>query len=304
VSETEGGGADLAEPRALPPGVGARLKAERERQALSVADVAQRLKYAPRQIVAVEADDFAALPGLTFVRGFVRGYARLLGLPADPLVAALESSAGGDGGPTTVQLQSVMPTRATFPAGGAAPARALPWVLAMLAVVAALGGYSLLRWQAPAELFAAPPPGVPEQVVVPAPMEAQPAPAAPGAASAEADGARSSGGTPGVPAMPATAPAAEAVVAPAAAAQPLPIAASSGQLRLVYTGESWTEVRDADGRVLLSRNNAAGSEQVAEGRPPFEVVVGNARDVRLYYRGAEVDLKPHIKVSVARLTVP
>jgi len=74
------------------PTVGERLRAERERQGLSVHDVAQRLKYAPRQIEAIEADDFKALPGLTFVRGFVRGYARVLGIEGDGLVRLLETA--------------------------------------------------------------------------------------------------------------------------------------------------------------------------------------------------------------------
>ena len=56
------------EPVAPAPTLGQRLRSERERQGLSISDVAQRLKYAPRQIEAIESDDFNALPGLTFVR--------------------------------------------------------------------------------------------------------------------------------------------------------------------------------------------------------------------------------------------
>ncbi|MFN0164547.1 MAG: helix-turn-helix domain-containing protein [Burkholderiales bacterium] len=286
---------EVAPPSAM-PSVGATLKAERERQGLGIADVAQRLKYAPRQIVAVESDDYAVLPGLTFVRGFVRSYARVLGLPADPLIAQLESSADSDRGPTTVQLQTVMPTRATFSTAGTAPARAAPWLLATLAVVLGLGGYSLLRWNAPALVMA---PSVPAQRAAGTPNAASTSAAqetvvmAPGALQSPA-------ATPEpAAANESAAPrSAESVATPAPGTIPGAI-----QLRLVYSGESWTEIRDADGRVLLSRSNAAGSEQTAEGRPPFDVVVGNARDVRLFYRGAEVDLKPYIKVSVARLTL-
>lgn len=298
---------EVAEPNAL-PSVGASLRAERERQGLAIADVAQRLKYAPRQILAVETDDYAALPGLTFVRGFVRSYARFLGLPADPLIAQLESSAGSDRGPTTVQLQSVMPTRATFSSAGPAPARAAPWLLAMFAVVLGLGGYSLLRWNAPEGVVTRPPPadrpalsqnasgaqnatspvGGQETIVL-AP------PASSSLAAAPESGAAAEGQPPRI--ADTAAPAAPAVP-PAPGANP-----GAGQLRLIFRGESWAEIRDADGRVLISRNNAAGSEQTAEGRPPFDVVVGNARDVRLFYRGTEVDLKPYIKVSVARLTL-
>ena len=82
---------------------------------------------------------------------------------------------------------------------------------------------------------------------------------------------------------------------------PANAAAGQGKIRLVFGGESWTEIREAGGRVIFSRNNLGGTEQWAEGQAPFDLVVGNARDVKLFYRGAEVDLSPYIKVSVARL---
>ena len=135
------------------PTVGAQLKAERLRLGLSIADVAQRLKYAPRQIDAVEADDFKALPGLPFVRGFVRGYARLLGIEAGRLVEILERTAEQGGGPITVQLQSVTSTRAQFPASNSAHASAWPWLVAIVLVIAGIGGYSIYHWQAPVALF-------------------------------------------------------------------------------------------------------------------------------------------------------
>ena len=66
--------------------VGAELKQAREARGLSVADVAQQLKFAPRQLEALEEDRFDVLPGGTFARGMVRSYARLLKLEAEPLI--------------------------------------------------------------------------------------------------------------------------------------------------------------------------------------------------------------------------
>src|SRR5437773_10541620 len=65
----------------------AQLRAERK---LSLADVAQRLKYGARQIEALEAEEFDKLPGATFVRGMVRGYAKLLETDPQPLLDELE----------------------------------------------------------------------------------------------------------------------------------------------------------------------------------------------------------------------
>ena len=77
----------------LPPNdaaaAGALLRAAREAAGLSVAAVAQQLKLAPRQVAALEEGDFTKLPGRTFVRGFMRNYARLLQLDSDAVLAAL-----------------------------------------------------------------------------------------------------------------------------------------------------------------------------------------------------------------------
>ena len=67
---------------------GTRLRLAREAAGLTLDDVAQQLKLARRQVVALESDDVNALPGPTFVRGFIRNYARLLKIDAVPLIEA------------------------------------------------------------------------------------------------------------------------------------------------------------------------------------------------------------------------
>src|ERR1044071_4664356 len=83
---------ETAEPSAPSASAGpgrtlAQLRAERQ---LSIADVAQRLKYGVRQIEALEAEEFDKLPGGTFVRGMVRGYAKLLDTDPQPLLDELD----------------------------------------------------------------------------------------------------------------------------------------------------------------------------------------------------------------------
>jgi cytoskeleton protein RodZ len=67
--------------------------------------------------------------------------------------------------------------------------------------------------------------------------------------------------------------------------------------------EAWIEVREGTGRSLVSSLNPAGTERAVRGRPPFELVIGNAAHVRLTYDGNPVDLEPHIRGEVARLTL-
>src|SRR5690606_11494862 len=90
VSEPELRGADDAGGAEAPsPTAGALLAQARHAAGLTVDGVASQLKLAPRQVVAIERDDFGSLPGRTFVRGFVRNYARLLKLDVDAVLAAL-----------------------------------------------------------------------------------------------------------------------------------------------------------------------------------------------------------------------
>lgn len=74
---------------AAPVSAGALLREARERLGLTVADAAAQTKLAPRQIEALEADDYQHLPEMAFVRGFVRSYAKVLQIDVQPLLAAL-----------------------------------------------------------------------------------------------------------------------------------------------------------------------------------------------------------------------
>ncbi|KAA3654756.1 MAG: DUF4115 domain-containing protein, partial [Proteobacteria bacterium] len=127
---------------------------------------------------------------------------------------------------------------------------------------------------------------------VPPPAAGLPVPAAPPAAVA----ARSE--TLPAPAAPVAVAPKPAEAAPAAAP-----AAAGKRLVFRFTTESWVEVRDASGEIIFSRTNRPGSVQEVTGKPPYRLVIGNAKDVELEYAGKPVDLAPYIKVSVARLTL-
>ncbi|AKU24528.1 RodZ domain-containing protein [Massilia sp. NR 4-1] len=69
---------------------GAQLAAQREALGLTVEQIADQLKLAPRQVAAIESGDYAALPNMAVTRGFVRAYAKVVRLDAAPLVAMIE----------------------------------------------------------------------------------------------------------------------------------------------------------------------------------------------------------------------
>ena len=75
------------------PSVGKKLRNGREAKGMTLGDVAERLKLSPRQVEALENDDWSRLQCNTITRGFVRNYARLVGLDAADLMLALDQIA-------------------------------------------------------------------------------------------------------------------------------------------------------------------------------------------------------------------
>lgn len=263
---------------------GASLAAAREDMNLSVADVARHLKLTPAQVEALEEGAYERLPGRVFVRGFLRNYAKLLGVDPQPLLRRIEHEMPQ---PRIVEEPPPAP-EAVMPTGE--PSRWPLYVGISVIVIAALAAYEFG--------FNSPPAHEPESEAV-TPGTAAVAPSAPPAA-------------PIPPAPPAAS--APTVPAPVASGAPLdPGAAASQSGRALATGErelhfrfdqeSWVEIRDRNDKVIFSKLNRAGSEERVSGTPPLKLVVGNARGVRLTYSGKDVDLTPHIGVTVARLTV-
>ena len=265
-------------------GVGAELVRAREALGLSVADIAQQLKFAPRQIEALEDERYQDLPAGTFARGMLRAYARLLKLDAEALVERVAARLAAPD-----NTAAVVSVHRAIPITDSARRSNLTYValsVVLLAVIAAVA----IEWQQERARAA-------RLTFVPA---AQPQPGAlEPARSPVASAAASSLALP-----PQLAP----MAAPAPEAKPegaAPPAAAPGSRRLVlrFDRESWVEVRGGDGKVLLSQLNAAGTERQVEGEPPFQLIIGNAQHVRLTYDDRPVDLAPHVKVEVARFTL-
>ena len=102
------------------------------------------------------------------------------------------------------------------------------------------------------------------------------------------------------PAISGTAPAAASATSSSAGATPV----AEQTVVVAFRANSWTEIRDRDGRVLLTGIYRAGTAQTVSGTPPLTVKIGNAGDVTLRYKGERVDLAPHTQKNVARLTLP
>ncbi|HEX8740304.1 MAG TPA: RodZ domain-containing protein [Casimicrobiaceae bacterium] len=135
-----GAGAGPAAP-ASRTSAGAKLRSTREAQGLTVEAVAQQLKLSPRQVQALESDDYGRLPGRTFVRGFARNYARFVQLDPDAIVALLPTA---DAAPA-LERPGFGPVRRAMgelPVERASRRSVLRWFVPLvLAVIVATAGY-------------------------------------------------------------------------------------------------------------------------------------------------------------------
>lgn len=234
-------------------GIGARLRAARERRGLTTLQAAEKLHVDARVLEFLEADNFAPLGADVYVRGHLRRYAELVGESAHELQDLYART-----GP------AVQPDLTRIPRGQRPPESARFMMPALLGVVAlTLAG--LLWW-----VFTLP--GAKPHALAPPPAEAP-------VAAAEAPDAAP------VTASPVAVPAA---ARPVVAAPP---AAAGGQtLTLHFTGGSWAQVADAHGHVLLDGMQPAGSSRSVSGAAPLRVVLGNAPQVALEVAGRPASL--------------
>lgn len=77
------------------------------------------------------------------------------------------------------------------------------------------------------------------------------------------------------------------------------------QVTLVFDDESWVEIRDRNGKLILFQLNPPGTRQVVSGPPPLSFVIGNPQSVQLTYDERLVDLTRHTspQFGVARMTL-
>jgi cytoskeleton protein RodZ len=267
--------------------VGQALRDAREAQGITVDDAAARLRLMHRQIEAMESDDFDSLGQPVFARGFVRNYARLLGLAPDALLARMQGA--------PAEPAAVIHVEPPLPRSWLTS----PWlILLLLGVLVAVAAPVALYWwlNEGDEEMPAPAPVVERvETLPPAPIAEPEKTIEPAVESAP---------------MPPVAPAAE-TGEPAEALAPAPPVApvvpsptgSTGVLHIEFGAESWVEIKDASGRMLHRQLNPPGSSVNLSGQPPFDLVIGNASQARMTYNGRPIDLKPFIDVTVARFTL-
>ena len=320
--------------------VGSALREARDKLGLSINDVANRIKFAPRQIEALEADDYTSLPEAAFVRGFVRSYARLLALDPTHLLTALpvshmQPSSSKEIKSVEIPMPSPLSARRyniILLAAGLLIALTVAIFERMhnrspdkpvtvskikveelqLPVVAADEVKQVATEESDAEANEAPKEAAKteqpkivrsSQVVGPMPKEAANVPKV----QAVENRKTLANSTATVQKPPRTNPVAvETATTSNIDGQAGGNVATPGMehsLRLELDEDAWLEVKDGTDKILVSKMHSAGSLVRMTGKAPLLVIIGNAKSVRLFDNGKKVNLERYTTAEVARVKI-
>ncbi|SHH33252.1 RodZ domain-containing protein [Ferrimonas marina] len=312
---------------------GPMLRQARERAGLTTTQVAQRLNLRHSVVVGMEQDSFEPDMSITYIRGYIRNYARLVGLDEQRLNDALD------------RLHQPEPTKEMQSFSGRTHREKhdsrwmmLTWVILLaLAVVIIWGLFgrsddssdtvapptvtiespSSAEPQSPSldaptleepaveapsltessDAFETAEPEIIEPAAVQRSEPAQPEPSLPAQSQSQSDELASSA------AQPVTAPSAAEPVAEAAE-ESAPAVASEDSLSIRLSADCWMLVQDANGRVLVEGLKSDGYQTDVQGEAPFSIRLGAPEAANLVFNGDQVDLSGFRPGRVARLTLP
>ena len=280
---------------------GARLAAAREHAGMTLNDVAERLRLDIATLQALEAGRFEALGAAVFVRGHLRHYAELVGLPVEDIEAAYAASAARLAPLPDLRRTTTLPGTSA-PSGIALP----PWAALIGAIVLVLAAWIWWAMRVPSgQRHAANPPAAstsnaPPPVVPAAPQATDGVDAGPPAATEPvampknvASAAKDASATKDAGATSKDA-AKDAAKVAAKEPAPAPKLSSGGRVRMAikFNQDSWIEIYDAHGATLYHDFGGAGSERHVSGAGPVRVLLGNPDGVTLEVDGHPVALRP------------
>lgn len=308
--------------------VGEVLSNARKARGWTVAEVASKLNLTVSAVEFLEQNQFAQLPGTTFARGYIRSYAKLLGLDGTQLAQAFDQQVGATADVNAVHTIDRVGASRRVPRG----MLQLGLFILFVAVLAAI----YYGWQSRQDsaLQASSKPPVFERVEVEradGSMHVQTLDELEDQAVAlalenhetnlsdvdpveVAEGASEGAETEQVAAEPLVdtefvqLPAAPVAVtegiddaAPVEdASEPSELAEGMGLAQMTFTNDCWLRVVDADGKQLIGGLKRAGEELVITGKAPLDVHLGYARGVSVIYNGKAVDFSAAISGETAR----
>lgn len=297
--------------------VGELLRAERERQGLTLAQVADRTRIKQQYLQALEQDDFDHLPGRFFARSFTHQYANALGVNTPELQARLQATIApveifGSGSEThrsgwvEEQSFSVEP----LPNGSAASLNARKLTASVVMLIAAVVACGTVFWlwqSAQLQPSQASTNDIPAAAATPVAQLTQPKPAAipetvsppaaqPTNGDAKVDPAKSESAPTVSPAVSQSTP---------APTTPAPVAAQvPGKLNLTVTAKEdvWLRLR-VDGKVIAERKLDPGETVTIAGDESASLFTGNAGGLAVRFNGSDIgNVGPRGQVRTVEFT--
>lgn len=308
---------------------GESLLVAREAKGVSQKNIAEELNLPVRYIQWIEEGAFEKLPSLVFAKGYIRSYAKALGLESEPLVSMFDQIYGVEKRVQPIQSVSKVEQQVKL---SDPVMRWSGWLFLLLLVAAVVWWWqtqfslptpaaatesnvatseqeplvdgnklrlpTLSETEAPAELEVAPEP-VDGQEDEPQNLSDDQIKALQAEIDKPAVATESEVSEPSETSEPeAAAPVSE----PAEASQPTP---NTDGLAMVFSGESWVTLKDATGRTLVNKAKRSGETLNISGAAPLTLVIGRASSVeKISYNGAKVELTRYIKGNVAKLSLP
>jgi len=295
---------------------GALLRDAREAAGLHIAALAVALKVPVAKLEALEADNFSALPDMVFVRALASSVCRTLKIDPQAVLALLPQgegprlSAGDVGLNAPVKGFAGRSSAAPFKGAGT---RSFVWAVGLLLIGAALMMFlprgldadlsALLKQPETTTKIPMPTGNVAQEISVAVGAEQRVPSAAPAPAAAAGVGVELPAGESikpaGIASHPIVLPSVEASAPSSAPATDAP----SGVLAFKARSESWIQVRDAAGALVLQRNLAPNELVSVSGVLPLAVVIGRADATEVFVRGKPYDIGPVSRENVARFEV-
>lgn len=313
----------------MPKNPGESLRQARELKGWSIAEVAAQLNLTQQRLTQLEAGAFDKLPGTTFARGYIRAYAKLLDMDQNRLVLEFDQFTGTDASGSSVHALGRIEEPVRY-------SQSILRLISFLLLLALIGG-GFIWWQdqgrpvasladlglehvevegadGTTQVHSLAEPE--DQAVVAAQGNEQSSPLLLPIESDEATEETDTAEQPAtepvteqtteaaseIPAAPAAEQPAAAATVPAEPAAPVAaVPAGHGSLNVQFTADCWTQVTDADGKVLLSGLKRSGERIELTGKAPMELRLGFARGAQVTYNGVSVDIAPHMTGETARL---
>ncbi|PKO53838.1 MAG: DUF4115 domain-containing protein [Betaproteobacteria bacterium HGW-Betaproteobacteria-20] len=295
--------------------------AARNAKELTQKDVSNNLRISIKQVNALENNDFSSLPQAVITRGFIRNYARLLDVDAEPLLASYRTRTP-EASPSVLTVQTS--TRQVLLSK---PSQ--PWLKYILAII--LISLLLLGWFFSADFMpkpvnktvekvdaavaanTMPDSGQLPEIALPA-AERLPENTEPATEPAGTDEALGSSVEVILPDVAQITQQAETTQATQSAQAGVTNATESAtkignailatkNVRISVSEETWVRISDKSGAIVYEKLLTANSTDGFDGLPPLQLWIGNAKATTLTFLGKPVDLTGATKSNVARITL-